>query len=180
MDRKTIYITLIGGSLLIALIRLAAKGFEMTEKEWKRRIANGQIGNPMKGKTIITSPFGNRIHPVTGAKQFHNGIDLVAIPASDTLGANLYASAPGKVIKNDFNDIGGNQLIIDSGWATFGYAHLKTKSPLAVGSIVRKGQIIGQVGNTGRSTGPHLHFTLKLNGQIVDPAANMPGIKNAT
>jgi murein DD-endopeptidase MepM/ murein hydrolase activator NlpD len=180
MDRKTIFISVIGISLLIGIIRAAAKSWKMTEKEWKRRIATGNIGVPMKGKLAISSPFGNRTHPVTGQVQFHNGVDLISVPSTATLGANLFASAPGKVISNYYNDLGGFQLIIDSGYAVFGYAHLQVKSPLAVGTIVRKGQIIGKVGNTGRSTGPHLHFTLRLDGQLVNPAVAMPMIVNAT
>jgi len=180
MDKKTIFIGLIGFSLLIGIIKSAAKSWKMSEKEWKRKIATGGIGNPLKGKIIITSPFGNRIHPVTGATQFHNGVDLIQNPASSTLGANIYASAPGKVIANFFNDLGGFSIIIDSGYARFGYAHLQSASPLKVDTIVRKGQIIGKVGNSGRSTGPHLHFTLRLNGQLVNPATAIPGIINAT
>ena len=179
MDKKTIFITIIGASLLWGIIKQAAKSWKMTEKEWNRRKANGMIGLPLKGKFIITSPYGNRIHPVTGATQFHNGIDLIQNPSNTTLGANIYASASGQVIKNFFNDIGGNSLVIDSGYATFGYAHLQNPSPLKIGTIVKKGQIIGQIGNTGRSTGPHLHFTLKLNGNLVNPATNIPGLSNA-
>lgn len=159
---------------------MAAKSWQMTENEWKRRIANGTIGNPMSGKIAITSPFGMRLNPVTGQSQFHNGVDLIQIPGNTTDGSPLFASAPGKVIANYYNDLGGFQLVIDSGFAKFGYAHLKEKSPLPVDTIVRKGQKIGRIGNTGRSTGPHLHFTLRLNDVLVNPVDNMPGIKNAT
>lgn len=180
MDSKKIIITLIGASLLYGIIKMAAKSWQMTEKEWKRRIANGMIGNPMKGKIYITSPFGNRNNPFGGGTQFHNGVDLIQVPFNSTDGAPLFASAPGKVIANYYNQFGGNQLIIDSGFAKFGYAHLKEKSPLPVDTIVRKGQKIGNIGNTGASSGAHLHFTLRLNDVLVNPVENMPGIKNAT
>lgn len=178
MDRKQIFITLIGASLLWGIIRMAAKSWQMTEKEWKRRIANGSIGLPMRGKIQITSPFGNRIR--NGVAEFHNGVDLVQIPYAQTDGAKLYASTSGKVVANYFHALGGWQLIIDSGWAKFGYAHLKVQSPLAVGTIVRKNQVIGQIGNTGASNGAHLHFTLRLNNVLVNPVTEMPGILIAT
>lgn len=180
MDSKKIFLTLIGASLLYGLIKMAAKSWQMSEKEWKRRIANGTIGNPMKGKIFITSPFGMRKNPMGAGTQFHNGVDLVQVPFNTTDAAPLFASAPGKVVSNYFNALGGYQLIIDSGWAKFGYAHLKEASPLPVGTIVRKGQRIGRIGNTGASNGSHLHFTLRLNNVLVNPVENMPGILNAT
>ena len=61
----------------------------------------------------------------------------------------------------------------------FGFAHLKDKSPLAVGSKIAQGSFIGYVGNTGHSFGPHLHFTLRLNNVVVDPVSNIQVLKNA-
>jgi murein DD-endopeptidase MepM/ murein hydrolase activator NlpD len=180
MDRQKIFFTIIGASLLIGIIKFAAKSYKMSENEWLRKIANGEIGLPLKGKIQITSPFGNRFNPVNGAAQFHNGVDLVQFPYNTTDGAKIYASAAGKVIANFYNQFGGNQIIIDSGFARFGYAHLKSPSTLPVNSIVRKGQIIGMVGNTGMSTGAHLHFTLRLNGALVNPVTAIPKIKDAT
>ena len=70
-----------------------------------------------------------------------------------------------------FNNSGGNQIIIDSGYAKFGFAHLNRYAEgIKVGSIVSKGQLIGYVGNTGISTGTHLHFTLRLNDVATDPS----------
>jgi murein DD-endopeptidase MepM/ murein hydrolase activator NlpD len=126
----------------------------------------------MKGKIRMTSPFGNR------SRGFHNGVDLVSV-GSATLGQPIYAPLSGTIISNFFDDRGGYQIILDSGYARFGFAHLQNKSTLPVKSKVIKGQVIGYVGNTGTSTGAHLHFTLRLDGAIVDPVANINILKSA-
>lgn len=117
---------------------------------------------PVKGK--ITSKYGNRIHPVTGVKKFHNGIDIAA-----PTGTHVLAPASGKVINRYYNSTGGNQLIIkhDNGFQT-GYAHLH-KIHVSVGDRVEQGELIAEVGNTGASTGAHLHLTMRKNGVLVDP-----------
>ena len=119
---------------------------------------------PVKGK--ITSKFGNRINPITKENQFHNGVDIAAPE-----GTAIIAPFDGKVEKSFYDDIGGYSLIIahNNGYKT-GYAHLKEKSTLNVGETVKQGQTIAKVGNTGRSTGAHLHFTLTdKTGQKIDP-----------
>lgn len=113
----------------------------------------------------ITSPFGYRINPVTGQKQFHNGIDLSAAVATKI-------KSPGDGIVSNYysNDVGGNQLIIkhDNGFTT-GYAHLN-KSFVSMGERVNQGQFIAESGNTGKVTGPHLHLTLRdKDGNLLDP-----------
>jgi murein DD-endopeptidase MepM/ murein hydrolase activator NlpD len=118
---------------------------------------------PVYGR--ITSKFGLRIHPVTGESKFHNGIDIAGKD-----GDKIRCPFDGTVAKVYFNSIGGNQLIIQhsNGYIT-GYAHLK-KVFVSSGNNVLQGQIIAEVGNTGRSTGPHLHFTLKdNNSNYLDP-----------
>ena len=82
----------------------------------------------------------------------------------------------GKVSKNWFDNLGGNQIVVDSGFVKFGFAHLQTPSPLPVGTLVQSGQLIGYVGNTGRSTGAHLHLTMRLNDVVVDPVKNLPAL----
>jgi len=108
---------------------------------------------PVPGR--LTSPFGNRINPVTDEKQFHNGVDLAA-----PIGTPVLCPAAGKVTNVYTNDIGGLQLIIThaNGWRT-GYAHL-SKVNVKEGATVKDGQIVALTGDTGRGTGPHLHFTL--------------------
>lgn len=118
--------------------------------------------NPVSGK--ITSRFGYRTHPVTGVRKFHNGIDLAA-----RIGTPVLSPAPGIVSSVTFNNTGGNQLVVkhDNGYQT-GYAHL-SKVLVSVGAKISQGEQIALTGNTGASTGPHLHFVLKKDGDYLDP-----------
>jgi murein DD-endopeptidase MepM/ murein hydrolase activator NlpD len=121
--------------------------------------------HPIGIPTYVTSKFGERIHPVTKKKSFHNGIDLHA-----PTGTPLFAPADG-VASTSISPEGGNQLVIThtNGYKT-GYAHLKSR---AVGhqEKVKKGQLIAYSGNTGlHTTAPHLHFTVtNPEGRKVDP-----------
>lgn len=166
------------GSLLIGLIKSIGKKKAITKDEYNRLKDINGIGSPINGRLILTSPFGNRKNPITGAGQFHNGVDLISAEGK-TDGRAVTASLPGEVIKNYYDAAGGYQLIINSGFAVFGYAHLKSKSPLNIGDIVKKSDLIGYVGNTGASNGPHLHFTLRLGGVLVNPINEIPALKNA-
>jgi murein DD-endopeptidase MepM/ murein hydrolase activator NlpD len=122
-------------------------------------------GIPAGGR--ITSPFGMRRHPVTGRWRMHNGIDIGA-----PTGTRVQATAPGRVIRADNRDSGGfgKLVIVDhgGGYQTY-YAHL-SKIDVSVGQTVADKQKLGEVGSTGRSTGPHLHYEVRLNGQPQDPA----------
>lgn len=117
---------------------------------------------PVSGR--ITSKYGNRTHPVTGATSFHNGIDI-AVP----VGTPVYAPASGIVKTVYSNSTGGIQMIVDhdNGFRT-GYAHL-SETIARPGQRVKQGEIIAKTGNTGASTGPHLHLTLRKNGTLVNP-----------
>lgn len=119
---------------------------------------------PFTGDFKVTSPFGDRIHPVTGVKTFHNGID-VATP----LGTNLYAVSSGVVADVYENPTGGKQMIIDyDNGFRFGFAHLD-KQLISKGTRVEKGDLLAQTGNTGKTTGAHLHWTVRKNGKLVNP-----------
>ena len=120
--------------------------------------------------TRISSGFGYRT--IFGASQFHNGVDL---PAPE--GTPIYAPYSGTVKGNYYNGLGGNQLTLDSGAVIFGFAHLQNKSPYPVGSNIQKGQLIGYVGNTGRSTGAHLHFTVTVDGKKINPVDVFTNLK---
>jgi hypothetical protein len=112
------------------------------------------------------SKFGMRIHPIKKVPKMHNGID---IPAPG--GTSIKAAASGEVITNAFQAGGaGNYIKIDhgSGFTTV-YMHMQSKSPLAVGTKVEGGQEVGKVGSTGGSTGNHLHFEVRINGEAKDP-----------
>ena len=114
----------------------------------------------------ISSPFDTRIHPITKKEIFHNGIDL-PVP----VGTNIKSPMNGIVESIYFNDAGGNQVIVkhDNGYKT-GYSHL-FKALVKKGDKAKRGDLIALSGNTGKSTGPHLHFTLTNPlGAKVDPA----------
>ena len=119
--------------------------------------------NPVTGR--ITSKFGKRKAPIAGASTYHNGVDI-AVPA----GTQVKAPWDGTVLSTYSNAAGGNQMIVKhpNGYRT-GYAHLSAFAA-AKGQAVKQGDTICLSGNTGRSTGPHLHFTLTdPHGQKVDP-----------
>ncbi|WP_279634096.1 M23 family metallopeptidase [Pedobacter miscanthi] len=111
----------------------------------------------------INSGFGNRTHPVSGKKNsFHSGVDLHA--RSDS----VFSILPGKVVRVSFNPLIGNYILIIHGGFTSVYGHL-SKFMVVEGDFVGSGSAIGISGNTGRSTGEHLHFGLKHNGKFIDP-----------
>jgi murein DD-endopeptidase MepM/ murein hydrolase activator NlpD len=124
-------------------------------------------------KDTITSPFGMRTHPVDGGEKFHNGIDIRA-----NVGTPIKAPDNGTVTQVYSNDAGGKQLIIklDSGY-TAGFAHLSEYSVKA-GDKVKAGQIVAKSGNTGNTTGAHLHFTIKdKSGNFIDPVTALNAVE---
>lgn len=123
---------------------------------------DGEITVPVHGK--ITSPYGNRTNPVSGEYLFHAGIDI----AADS-GSPVRAAYNGVVSSVGSNDISGNyiSLVHTDGSETF-YCHCQ-KITAKKGDVVRAGEAIALVGSTGRSTGPHLHFEITVDGNLVDP-----------
>jgi murein DD-endopeptidase len=112
----------------------------------------------------ITSRFGTRIHPITKALSFHNGIDI-AIP----IGNDVVAPVAGKIMQVWAHDRGGLSLaMIGQDGRRYGFAHL-SKQLVKQGQMVQEGEKIAETGNTGASTGAHLHFTVKQNGEWIDP-----------
>ncbi len=118
-----------------------------------------------KYKQRITNFYGYRIHPIYKTKIFHQGVDFSA-----PIGTNVYSSGDGVVIQTERSNYGyGNVIKIDHGYGyNTVYAHLNSFK-VKKGQIVRRGQIIGAVGNTGLSTGPHLHYEVQKNGNRVNP-----------
>lgn len=118
---------------------------------------------PLKS-SVLTSDFGYRVSPISGTWKFHSGVDLAAPSGSD-----VYACKAGTVSRTGFSTTYGNYIEIQhyNGMTSF-YAHL---SKVLVGNNqkVDTGAVIGKVGTTGASTGPHLHFELKKNGKAEDP-----------
>ncbi|HUW49632.1 MAG TPA: M23 family metallopeptidase [Sulfuricella sp.] len=111
-----------------------------------------------------SSNFGYRIDPFTGRKAFHEGVDFMT-----DVGTPIYAAGGGVVVYSDSYAGYGNMIEIDHGnGLTSRYAHT-SKMLVKVGDVVMKGQEIGETGNTGRSTGPHLHFEVRLHGVPQNP-----------
>lgn len=115
-------------------------------------------------KGIQTSSFGMRKNPVTGNYRFHNGIDL-ASPS----GTTVYASRGGEIVFAGYNSLLGNHVIInhDNNTQTI-YGHLE-KILVELNQKIITGYTIGKVGSTGQSTGPHLHFEIRINGKAQNP-----------
>lgn len=115
-------------------------------------------------KHTITSKFGYRKSPFSSARTFHSGLDISAIE-----GTQIIASAAGKIIQSGWKGDYGYMVTIDHGYGLVTrYAHC-SKLIGEVGDKVLKGDVIALVGNTGRSTGPHLHYEVLLNGVFVNP-----------
>jgi murein DD-endopeptidase MepM/ murein hydrolase activator NlpD len=112
----------------------------------------------------ITSVFGPRPSPFTGKLQDHRGLDLAA-----PMGANVYAARDGRVTETGTDPVYGNYIIVahDDNWVSL-YGHLSAVTA-AAGSRVSRDSVIGKVGSTGQSTGPHLHFEIRKNGRALDP-----------
>lgn len=113
---------------------------------------------------VLTSPYGYRTHPITGKYTFHNGVDLAC-----SSGTPIYASKSGYITTATYNYAYGNYVTINhmDGYSTL-YGHM-TYFVVSYGDYVEQGQIIGYVGSTGYSTGPHLHFTIYDDGSTVNP-----------
>lgn len=116
---------------------------------------------PISKPVTVTSEFGYRYHPITGSYELHNGIDLVNGNATTP----IYASAAGEVvIAGSYPDWYGNYVVIKHSDGLYtGYAH-QSQLRVSVGDTVNQGQQIGNMGTTGPSTGPHLHFQFFTNG----------------
>jgi murein DD-endopeptidase MepM/ murein hydrolase activator NlpD len=144
-------------------LRGADSPFAVTAQGWTQ---------PSAGK--LSSPFGGRNHPIFGGYRQHEGVDLLG----GGRGKPIYAAADG-VVSTIRVDSGGNPtLIIDHGnGVTTSYLHWDGMNNVLVkeGDKVVAGQQVARIGNTGNSTGPHLHFEVRINGQSTDP---IPYLKN--
>ena len=126
---------------------------------------------PTLTSSYITSPFGSRLHPIQGIVKNHDGIDI-----GGATGNPIYAAADGVIIYYSWMSGYGNTVMIDHGTDSEGkkivtlYGHgNKHLDNLSVGSAVKKGDLIMEMGSTGNSTGPHVHFEVRENGTPVDP-----------
>ena len=123
-----------------------------------------KIVMPLNREISITSPYGTRMHPIFGASKFHNGIDLAANYE------NVYSVLDGVVTETGWDNKGGGNYIKIKHFDRFetAYLHL-SEIYYRVGDFVKAGFIIAKSGNSGNSTGPHLHFSVKEFGQIINP-----------
>ncbi len=118
----------------------------------------------------ISSNYGWRVHPITGVRTFHDGVDI-AVP----VGTRLYSAVKGTVIKSYYSDSGGNMIVIqnENGWQIT-FMHMDSRA-VSAGDLVEQGQYVGNSGNTGNSTGPHLHIRVHdQNDQPVNPVFIIP------
>jgi murein DD-endopeptidase MepM/ murein hydrolase activator NlpD len=130
----------------------------------KEKYAGGKIEWPVPSSTRITSPYGYRIHPILKTKKLHTGIDIGASSGKDVIAGN-----DGTVIFSGYYGGYGYTLIIDhGGQISTLYAH-NSKLLVKEGDKVKRGQTISKIGSTGLSTGPHLHFEVRLNGKHTNP-----------
>lgn len=154
------------------LIELATKESKLIsqknslKKKSYSSYSGGLLAMPLKSSYRLSSNYGYRIHPITGNRKMHAGVDMAA-PA----GTNIYAAESGVVIVAQWWNGYGNTIVIDHGnglWTL--YPHILDGGILVEkGQTVKRGQHIGEVGSTGNSTGNHLHFEVRKNGEPVNP-----------
>ena len=124
----------------------------------------GAFAWPCPSTKLVTSEFGWRMHPVLHYSRFHNGIDI-----GGKYGASIVAAYDGKVVAASYTSAMGNYIMIDHGDGLYTiYMHC-SQLYVSEGAYVIRGEQIAAVGSTGISTGPHLHFSVRLNGEYKNP-----------
>ena len=122
------------------------------------------LARPMAGEHDFTSNFGYRTDPFTRGLAMHTGVDFRA-----ETGSSILATGPGKVVAAEYNGGYGNMVEVEhANGLTTRYAHMSAIA-VSVGQIVKTGTVVGRVGSTGRSTGPHLHYETRINDEPIDP-----------
>ncbi len=143
------------------------KKVQLTTLEKKFMLTEFPSGRPVQKYQGVSSTFGWRVHPVTGKKEFHQGLDY-----RGKLGDAIIATADGVVEYSGYLKKSGygNLVLIDhgSGFRTL-YGHM-SKRLVKTGEVVKKGQVIGQIGSTGLSSGPHLHYEVSFVQRKLNPA----------
>lgn len=152
-------------TIIAALEAAVAEEKRKLAAETKRRTYDGgMFAFPAPSYTRISDDYGNRMHPTLGIQKFHNGIDLAA-----PNGSPILAAYDGEVVAADYSSTMGKYIMIDHGDGLYTiYMHASALN-VSKGASVGKGQQIGAVGSTGRSTGPHLHFSVRYGGNYVSP-----------
>ncbi|WP_312901217.1 M23 family metallopeptidase [Chryseobacterium taichungense] len=170
-------------SLLLATKRRAEQQMDLLENQSSPALYDfveepkeslSKVVMPLAGKMAITSSYGTRVHPISGNRKMHNGIDLKAYYA------NVYAVMDGVVTAVGRSATGGNYIkILHYGRFETSYLHL-SEIYYRTGEFVKAGFILGRSGNTGNSTGPHLHFSVKEFGQSINPTHFLNDLIKAT
>lgn len=128
-----------------------------------------EITWPVEGGTSISSGYGYRTHPILKVRRFHNGVDM-NVP----VGTAVRAAQSGRVAMLGSSRTSGNYIVLDHGHGVkTSYLHLDEQD-VSWGDEVEAGQLIGKSGNSGMSTGPHLHFVVRIGGRSIDPARFQP------
>ncbi len=143
--------------------------FDQLFRQWKAKDGRAAPAKPGVQGAPITSAMGMRYHPILGRKRFHAGVDL-AVPA----GTPIHATADGEVVRA--GEAGGYGLLVilhhPSGYETR-YAHM-ARIAVTPGRKLRRGDVVGYVGSTGLSTGPHLHYEVRRGGERLSPLGFLP------
>lgn len=154
-----------------SILQEVLRSIEQTHSAWaaqQRKLEALPLALPLQSEFSLTSNFGVRSDPMTHVPSMHEGIDFVA-----PVGTPVVASAPGQVVQARYNGAYGNMVEVAhaEGFVTR-YAHLKAID-VALGQSVGAGERLGRLGNTGRSTGPHLHYEVIFRGQAMHPVKAM-------
>nr|WP_255714710.1 M23 family metallopeptidase [Pelagibacterium xiamenense] len=168
-DRDLLYVSLKLGNTVRELFRFRTDDgvvdFYNSEGETGKQFL---VRRPLEGGGTLRSRYGYRYHPVYGNYSLHSGIDLAA-----RTGTPIYAGGDGVIERAQWLSGYGRYVEIRhaNGYAT-AYGHMSAIADgITPGTTVTQGQVIGYVGSTGLSTGPHLHYEIKINGNTVDPLA---------
>ena len=149
---------------IAALEKAVAEERKRLAAEQGRRYDGGIFAWPAPSYTRISDDYGTRIHPILGVQKFHNGIDMAA-PG----GSPILAAYDGTVVAAAYSSSMGNYIMIDHGDSLYTIYMHASALYVSKGQEVSKGQKIAAVGSTGRSTGNHLHFSVRKNGSYVSP-----------
>lgn len=149
---------------IAALEQAVAEEKKKLAEASRRKYDGGVFKWPAPSYTRISDDYGARIHPILKTQQFHNGIDMAA-PS----GSPILAAYDGEVVAAAYNGSMGNYVMIDHGDNLYTIYMHASALYVSKGQTVARGDKIAAVGSTGRSTGPHLHFSVRLNGSYVSP-----------
>ena len=149
---------------IAALEKAIAAEIAALEEANRRQFNGGVFKWPCPAYSRISDEYGPRINPVTGRQQNHNGIDLAA-----PYGSSILCAYDGDVVAADYSPTMGNYVMINHGSGIYTIYMHSSSLLVSKGQTVSKGQVIAKVGSTGRSTGNHLHFSVRSNGNYVSP-----------